>query len=70
MKKALANMLFTFLSIVGYSQSNNKIVIEPLLKTDTSYGGQKLVYPSGDSTETTLAKVIVPPGCFNRLAYA
>lgn len=62
MKKALAIMLFTFLSIVGYSQSNNKIVIEPLLKTDTSYGGQKLVYPSGDSTETTLAKVIVPPG--------
>jgi quercetin dioxygenase-like cupin family protein len=62
MKKLLLIIIFNSLFFAGYSQSNYKIVIEPLLKTDTSYAGQKLVYPSGDSTETTIAKVIVPPG--------
>jgi len=62
MKKIIVIIGFTMLYLAGYSQHTNRIVIETLLRSDTSYGRQKLVYPTGDSIETTVAKVIVPPG--------
>ncbi len=44
------------------AQADNGYKVEPLLKTDTSYLGGKLIYPAGDSTETTIIKVTFPPG--------
>lgn len=53
-------LLFVFISV--YSQYNKSITIEPLLKTDTNHIGQKIIYPIGDSTETTILKITIPPG--------
>ncbi|MFM2358679.1 MAG: hypothetical protein RLY16_672 [Bacteroidota bacterium] len=62
MKKTLSVFVCIGCCLFSSAQQKNKIVVETLLKTDTSYAGQKLVYPSADSTETTLAKVTIPPG--------
>jgi len=62
MKKLLLIIILYVSVFSAKSQQSNAIRIETLLKTDTSYAGKKLIYPSGDSTETTVARVIVPPG--------
>lgn len=62
MKKIFALLVLYFCCISARCQYNTKIIVETLLKTDTSYAGQKLVYPSGDSTETTIVKVTIPAG--------
>lgn len=51
-----------FVSLPAFSQYNQSVAIETLLKTDTNYIGQKIIYPAGDSTETTILKITFPPG--------
>lgn len=55
-------LAFLLLSHFAFAQTNSNLKVEPLLKTDTSYLGGKLIYPAGDSTETTIVKITFPPG--------
>jgi quercetin dioxygenase-like cupin family protein len=51
-----------FISTVGKSQYNSGIIIEPLLKTDTTSLGQKFVLPDIQNFEATLLKITIPKG--------
>jgi len=44
------------------SQYNKGVVLEPVLKTDTTSIGQKIVYPNFQSDEVSIVKVIIPSG--------
>ncbi len=43
----------------GYSKG---VIVETLLKTDTTAIGQKIVFPSSANDEVTIAKVTLTPG--------
>ena len=57
---------FTFLALLiclgGYAQYNKGVVLETILKTDTTSIGQKIVYPDFTNDEVSIVKVIIPPG--------
>jgi len=44
------------------AQYNKGVVLEPILKTDTTSIGQKIVYPNFANDEVSIVKVILPPG--------
>jgi quercetin dioxygenase-like cupin family protein len=50
------------LNVSVMAQYNSAVKIENLLKTDTTSIGQRIVYPSFDNDEVTIAKVTIPPG--------
>jgi quercetin dioxygenase-like cupin family protein len=60
--KRLLLVLFLGLSFMVHAQYNREIVAEPLLKTDTTTLGQKIVYPDYADAEITAMKIIIPPG--------
>jgi len=63
MKKFVLFFSISFLyQLHAFSQYNKSVSVEPLLKTDTNYIGQKIIYPDGDSTESTILKITFPPG--------
>lgn len=43
-------------------QYNKGVVLEPVLKTDTTSIGQKIVYPQFENDEVSILKVTIPPG--------
>ena len=57
---------FTFVVLLlcmgGYAQYNKGVVLETVLKTDTTSIGQKIVYPSFANEEVSIVKVTLPPG--------
>ncbi|MDP4209691.1 MAG: cupin domain-containing protein [Bacteroidota bacterium] len=62
MKKLAIIIVLITLCQLGKSQYNKGIVIEPLLKTDTTSIGQKIVYPQFANDEITIARITIPPG--------
>jgi len=44
------------------AQYNKGIIIEPILKTDTTSIGQKLIYPNFQNSEVTISKITLQPG--------
>ncbi|RPI02205.1 MAG: cupin domain-containing protein [Ignavibacteriae bacterium] len=46
----------------GYAQYNSGVIVEPVLKTDTTSIGQLVVYPHFQHDEVTISKVTIPPG--------
>ena len=61
--KRLEFLIFMFLLCLGANaQYNQGVVLKPLLKTDTTSIGQKIVYPDFASDEVSIVKVIIPPG--------
>lgn len=46
-------------AVAGYSQ---QIEVTPLLKTTKTASGQDIKYPTTDSPEVTVVKVVIPPG--------
>ncbi len=58
----LTGMIFFCFSLVGKAQYNNNLIIEPILKTDTTSIGQKISYPSTQQAEVTMLKITIPPG--------
>ena len=57
---------FTLLALLiclgGSAQYNKGVVLETILKTDTTSIGQKIVYPNFANDEVSIVKVIIPPG--------
>jgi quercetin dioxygenase-like cupin family protein len=62
MKYIFLTINIIFLCFTAKSQYNQEIIIEPLLKTDTTTIGQKLIYPQYDNDEITILKITIPPG--------
>jgi quercetin dioxygenase-like cupin family protein len=62
--KRTASCLILFLLIVsaGQAEYDKALTIEPVLKTDTTSIGQKIVYPNFENDEVTIVKVTIPPG--------
>jgi quercetin dioxygenase-like cupin family protein len=62
MKKYIL-FLAAFCICFGTSAQYNKgVVLEPVLKTDTTSIGQKIVYPNFTNAEVSIVKVTIPPG--------
>lgn len=64
MKKYLLLLSIFFVCLTAKSQYNKAVVLEPLLKTDTTSIGQKIVYPDFVNDEVSIIKVTIPPGKF------
>jgi quercetin dioxygenase-like cupin family protein len=64
MKKILFLLLQVFVFLHASSQAtyNKGLIVEQLLKTDTTALGQKIVYPVFQDDEITILKITVPPG--------
>jgi quercetin dioxygenase-like cupin family protein len=62
MKKAALIIIAILFCLSGKSQYNQRIIIEPILKTDTTAIGQKIIYPDFQNDEITILKITVPPG--------
>lgn len=60
MKYLLFLLLFSSVRLFG--QYNTEISIQTLLKSDTTYSGQKISYPQLPDNETTILKIVIPPG--------
>lgn len=54
--------LLLFSSVRLFGQYNTEISIQTLLKSDTTYSGQKISYPQLPDNETTILKIVIPPG--------
>jgi len=62
MKQLLLLVTFTCICSAIQAQYSQDIIIEPLLKTDSTYIGQKIIYPASQEDEITLLKITIPPG--------
>ncbi|MCK9641608.1 MAG: cupin domain-containing protein [Prolixibacteraceae bacterium] len=58
----LVFLLICCLSWQSNAQYNNDLIIEPILKTDTTSLGQKINYPNTTNSEVTMLKITIPPG--------
>lgn len=47
---------------IAEAQYSKGIRIEPVLKTDTTTLGQKIIYPQFKESEITISKITIPPG--------
>ncbi len=50
--------------LAGHAQAqyNNDLIIEQILKTDTTSLGQRISYPANANDEVTMLKITLPPG--------
>lgn len=62
MKKYLLIVTFALLGLCAHAQYNAGVIIEPMLKTDTTSIGQKIHYPQFANDEVSIMKVTLPPG--------
>jgi len=62
MKKYIIILSILCVCHTAKSQYNKGVVLEPVLKTDTTSIGQKIVYPSFQNDEVSIVKVTIPSG--------
>jgi len=62
MKRLEFTFLILFICFGANAQYNKGVVLETILKTDTTSIGQKIVYPNFVNEEVSIVKVILPPG--------
>lgn len=62
MKKTSFLIVACFVVFSVGAQYKNDIVIEPVLKTDTTTIGQKIVYPQVQNAEVTMSRITIPVG--------
>jgi quercetin dioxygenase-like cupin family protein len=62
MKRLKFIFLVLLICFGANAQYNKGVVLEPVLKTDTTSIGQKIVYPNFANDEVSIVKVTVPPG--------
>ncbi len=56
-------LLVVCLFLPGKAQQyNSDLIIEQILKTDTTSLGQKIIFPSVPNEEITMLKITIPPG--------
>ena len=62
MKRLEFAFLVFFICCSANAQYNKGVVLETILKTDTTSIGQKIVYPHFENDEVSIVKVTIPPG--------
>lgn len=62
MKRLKFIFLVLLICFGANAQYNKGVVLEPVLKTDTTSIGQKIVYPNFAYDEVSILKVTIPPG--------
>ncbi|MDD5186189.1 MAG: cupin domain-containing protein [Paludibacter sp.] len=62
MKKPFVILIFISLMFGVNAQYNKGVLLEPVLTTDTTSIGQKIVYPDFANNEVSILKVTIPPG--------
>jgi len=62
MKNTFLIILFLSVSFELHAQYSKDVIIEPVIKTDTTSIGQKIKYPNFLNDEVTILKVTIPPG--------
>jgi len=62
MKRFFLCAFLTVAALVAKSQYNRQLIIEPLLKTDTTALGQGFTYPGIHNDEVTITRITFPPG--------
>jgi quercetin dioxygenase-like cupin family protein len=62
MKRILLTIVLIFICLYGKSQYNKGLIIEPLLKTDTTALGESFIYPDMQKDEITILKITFKPG--------
>lgn len=58
----LTCLVFLCFSLTVKAQYDKNLVIESILKTDTTSIGQKISYPSTQQAEVTMLKITISPG--------
>ena len=62
MKKTILLLSVLCFCFIANAQYNKGVILEPVLKTDTTSIGQKIVYPQFANDEVSIVKVTIPPG--------
>ncbi len=63
MKKNIITLIITVFAIFSAgAQYPDHILIEPLLKTDSTSAGQKIIYPKVENAEVSMLKITLKPG--------
>jgi quercetin dioxygenase-like cupin family protein len=62
MKKMIFTIISIFICLIGKSQYSSDIIVEPILKTDTTTIGQGFIYPDSQKDEITISKITIQPG--------
>ncbi|HEX3025450.1 MAG TPA: cupin domain-containing protein [Chitinophagaceae bacterium] len=62
MKIAIVTIILLFAGFAVQAQYSKDVLIETVIKTDTTSIGQKIVYPNFLTDEITILKVTIPPG--------
>ena len=62
MKRIIFAIILIINCFAGKSQYNKDVQIEPLLKTDTTSIGQKIIYPNFKEDDVTMLKITISPG--------
>ena len=62
MKRLELIFMVVFICFGANAQYNKGVVLETILKTDTTSIGQRIVYPNFVNDEVSIVKVILPPG--------
>lgn len=62
MKRIYLIIVLVCICLTAKSQYNKGVVLETVLKTDTTSIGQKIVYPTFANDEVSIVKVTLPPG--------
>ena len=62
MKRIYLTIVLAGICLTAKSQYNKGVVLESVLKTDTTSIGQKIVYPTFANDEVSIVKVTLPPG--------
>jgi quercetin dioxygenase-like cupin family protein len=60
--KILINLFLLILFFQGRAQYNNDLIVEQILKSDTTSIGQKIRYPNVQNEEVTMLKITIPSG--------
>lgn len=62
MKKLFFVFLFVAVCIAAKAQYSLDVTLSPILKTDTTSIGQKILFPQNSNNEVSILKVTIPPG--------
>ena len=62
MKKTILFFAVIGICFIANAQYNKGVILEPILKTDTTSIGQKIIYPQFTNDEVSIVKVTIPPG--------
>lgn len=62
MKKIVLLLSFICACLSAQSQYNKGVRLEPILKTDSTSIGQKIVYPQVENAQVSIMKVTIPSG--------